>query len=155
MKHDQHRWSARPHSIQIIPLIWIFATKPQHETLVTRLYVSNLIKQIIMFSGNSNFAFFFNFRKKKIGFCKLSFRFFYFNSIPRTPTPIPRIPTPIPCIPTQIPRIPTPIPCIPTPIPCIRIPIPHILLIFFSDSPFRFLQIATISLVPLKSLFCL
>ena len=58
--------------------------------------------------------FFFNFSKKKIGFYKLSFRFFYFNSIPRNPTHIPRIPTSIPCIPTLIPRIPTLISRIPT-----------------------------------------
>ena len=53
---------------------------------------------------------FFNFSKKKIGFYKLSFRFFYFNSIPRIPTVIPRIPIVIHRILTLIPRIPTPFP---------------------------------------------
>ena len=74
--------------------------------------------QILKFYDNSNFTFFFNFSKKKIGFYKLSFRFFYFNSIPRIPTPpIPRIPTSIPCIPTHIIRTPTLIFRIPTPFP--------------------------------------
>ena len=41
---------------------------------------------------------FFNFSKKKIGFYKLSFRFFYFNSISRIPTLISHIPTQIPRI---------------------------------------------------------
>ena len=59
--------------------------------------------------------FFFQFQK--LGFHKLfnKFCFFYFNSIPRIPTPIPRIPTliphvhtPIPCILTLILRISTP-----------------------------------------------
>ena len=92
-------------------------------------------------------------KKKSIGFNKLSFCFFYFSYIlripiliPRTPTLIPRMPTPIPHIPripTQLHRIPTQIPCIPTPSPCIPTPIPRILLIPFSDSPFRLLQIAS------------
>ena len=57
-------------------------------------------------------------QKKKIGFYKLSFRFFYLNSIPRIPTLIPRIPTfptLITCIPNLIARIPTPIPASPLP----------------------------------------
>ena len=63
--------------------------------------------QILTFYDNSNFFFFFS--KKKIGFYKLSFRCFYFSSIPRIPTHIPRIPTLIPHILTPIPHIPTPI----------------------------------------------
>ena len=128
--------------------------------MVTSLYVFNLIKQILTFYDSSNFVFFFffNFSKKKTGFYKLSFRFFYFNSISRIPTPIHRIPTPIPRILTQITRIPfqlhlipfpfphipriprhsTQILLIPTPIP----PIPRISLIPFPDSLFWLLQIA-------------
>ena len=79
--------------------------------MVTRLYVSNFIKQILTFDDNSNFVFF-NFikkktKKKRIRFFKLSSCFFYFNYIPRIPTPIPRIPIPISRIPLLIPRIPT------------------------------------------------
>ena len=65
-------------------------------------------------------SFFSNFSKKKIGFYKLSFRFFNFNSIPHIrifissfSTQIPRIPTQIPRIPTLIPRIPTSFPAFP------------------------------------------
>ena len=101
---------------------------------------------------------FLNFSKKKIGFYKLSFRFFYFSSISRISTPISRIPTQIPCIstlisriPTLIPRILTLIPRIPTPISWISTPIPRILLIPFPGSPSRFLQIANLLLwVPTK-----
>ena len=72
-------------------------------------------------------------QKKKIGFYKLSFRFFYFSSIPRIPTLIPRIPTfptLIACIPNLIARIPTPIPSSPPPPPfpaffSFRSPTPH------------------------------
>ena len=74
-------------------------------------------------------------RKKKFGFCKLSFWFFYFDYIPRIPTPIPRIPIAIPRIPTPIPRITVLISHIPAQIP--RIP-----LILFLNSPFPLLQIA-------------
>ena len=91
-----------------------------------------------------------------IGFYKLSFRFFYFNPIPRIParycrhshpdfphshpdsripTPISFIPTPFPAFLPRFPHIPTPIPHIPT----------HIPLIPFPDSPFRLLQIAFLS----------
>ena len=99
---DHFRWSTRPHSIQIIPLVWIIVTKTLHKTLVTRLYVS------------------------KIGFYKLFFRFFLFlfHSIPRTSTPVLRISTLIPPIPTLIPRIQTLIPRIPTLILCILTLIP-------------------------------
>ena len=61
------------------------------------------------------FFVFFNFSKKKIGFYKLLFCSFYFNSIPRILNLIHQIPTPIPHILTMIHRIPTPIPRIPTP----------------------------------------
>ena len=104
--------------------------------------------------------FFFNFSKKKTGFYKLSFRFFYFNSIPRISTHIPRIPTLILRIPTHIPLISTlilripphnlhssrshpgsphfyPIPRIPTMIPCILTHIPHILTPIPSFPSFR------------------
>ena len=90
--------------------------------------------------------FFFNFSEKTIGFYKLSFRFFYFNSIPHVPTQIPRTPTLITRIPTPIPRISTPISCIPTPIPCIH-------LFPFPDSPFRLLQIAEFVRPMFQSLF--
>ena len=69
---------------------------------------------------------FLSFSKKKIGFYKISFRFFYFSSIPRIPTHIPHIPL-----------ILTPIPCILTPILCIP-------LIPFPDSSFQLLQIASV-----------
>ena len=49
---------AHPHSIQIIPLVWIIKTKLYYETLVTRFYVSYLIKQIFSFYYNSNLVFF-------------------------------------------------------------------------------------------------
>ena len=69
-------------SVQIIPLGWVIATKTSHVTLVTRVYVSDLIKQILKFYDNSNFVFFQFQEKKEIGFDKLFFRFFfYFNSI--------------------------------------------------------------------------
>ena len=92
-----------------------------------RLYVSNLIKKkknkvLLSFQ----FRFFFNFSKKKIGFYKISFRFFYFSSIPRIATHIPHIPL-----------ILIPILCIPTPILCIP-------LIPFPDSSFQLLQIASV-----------
>ena len=86
--------------------------------MVTSLYVFNLIKQILTFYDSSNFVFFFSILvKKKTGFYKLSFRFFYFNSISRIPTPIHRIPTPIPRILTQITRIPFQLHLIPFPFP--------------------------------------
>ena len=92
-----------PHSIQIIPLVWVIATKPYHETVVTRLNVSHLIRQILPFYGNSNFDFFFNFRKKsKMDFKNCFFVFFYFYSIfsyfafpplfPAFPPPFPAFP---------------------------------------------------------------
>ena len=121
---DHYRWPTRSHSIQIIPLVCVIATK----TLVTRFYAFHyLIKQILTFYDNSNFVFFFNFRKKrKLDFINFFFLFFLFlfYSIPRIPTPIPHVPTLIPRIPTLIPRI------------------PIIPLILFLDSPFRLLQIA-------------
>ena len=70
----------------------IKTTKPEHETLVVRLYVSNLIKEILKVYGNSNFVF--------------SFFFFFDLLIPYIHTPIPHILTQIPCIPTPISRIP-------------------------------------------------
>ena len=81
-----------------------YVTKTQHETLVTRLYVS------------------------KIGFYKLFFRFFLFlfHSIPRIHTPIARIPTLISRIHTPFPRIPILISLMPTLIPRISILIPRI-----------------------------
>ena len=103
--------------------------------------------------------------KKNTGFYKLSFRLFYFNSVPRIPHPysphshpdsshfhpdslhshpishIPRIPIQIPRIPTLISRIPTQFLRIPTPIPCILTPIPRIPIILFPDSSFRLLHI--------------
>ena len=86
----------------------IITDEPQHETLVTRFYIYNLIKQILTFYDNSNFFFFFfQFQeKKKIEFYKLLFCFFYFSSIPYIPTPIPHIPTLIPHIPTPFPTFP-------------------------------------------------
>ena len=83
--------------------------------MVTSLYVFNLIT----FYDSSNFVFFFSIlaTKKKIGFYKLSFHFFYFNSISRIPTHIHRIPTPIPRILTQITRIPFQLHFIPFPFP--------------------------------------
>ena len=73
-------------------------------------------------------SFFFNFRKKRkldcINFFFAFFFLFLFHSISHIPTLIPRIPTVIPHVPTVIPRV------------------PIILLIPFSDSPFRLLKIA-------------
>ena len=113
----------------------IITDEPQHETLVTRFYIYNLIKQILTFYDNSNFFFFFfQFKeKKKIEFYKLLFCFLYLHSHPYSPHshsdsphshPIPHIPTAIPRISTLISRIPI-IPLIP-----------------FPDSPSRLLQIA-------------
>ena len=122
---------------------------------MTRFYIPNLIKQILTFYGNSNFVFFFNFSEK----IKLDFITFYFVfSIsvlfpafspllsafpPRFPAPPPYSPESHPNSPhphpiSHILRILTPIPRIPTLIPHI----PNILLIPFTYSPFRFLQIA-------------
>ena len=86
----------------------IITDEPQHETLVTRFYIYNLIKQILTFYDNSNFFFFFfQFQeKKKILFYKILFFFLYFSSIPYIPTPIPHIPTLIPHIPTPFPTFP-------------------------------------------------
>ena len=126
--------------------------------MVTRLYVSNFIKQILTFHDNCILFYFifFSFQQKKENWILwtliLFFLFQLYSPIPtpfpRIPILIPRIPTPIPrvltliprvpshihCIPTKIPRIPTPISCIPIRIPLIpRIPV--------LDSPFRLLQI--------------
>ena len=137
--------------------------------MVTRLYVSNFIKQVLTFYDNSNFSFFSNFSKKReLDFINCLFQLYYLHSHPDSPYshthsphshPIPRIPTLIPRIPILIPRIPTLIPRIPTLIIRIhtlipRIPIiltlipriPIISLIPFPDSPFRFLQIAKTNL---------
>ena len=116
--------------------------------MVTRLYVSNFIKQILTFYGNFNFAFFSNFSKKReLEFINFLFQLYsphshpdfphshpdsshsypdsqHYQHIPRIPTLIPRIPILIPRIPTFIPRVPTLIPRIPI-IPLIPFPVPH------------------------------
>ena len=84
-------------------------------------------------------SFFFSVSAKK----KVAFRFLYFNSIPRIPTPILRIPILMCRIPTQIPRIPTlfytfsAFLVFPALFPSFPPPIP------FPDFPFRLLQIAS------------
>ena len=82
--------------------------------MVTRIYVSHLIKQILTFYDYSSFVFFQFQEIKKIGFYKLFFRFFFFlflfHYIPRIPTLISPIRTLIPRIPTLISHIPTSIP---------------------------------------------
>ena len=109
--------------------------------MVTRLYVSNFIKQILTFYGNSNFVFFSNFSKKReLEFINFLFQLYSPHSHPDSPhshpdsqhyQPIPCIPTLIPRIPILIPRIPTFIPSVPTLIPRIPIiplipfPVPH------------------------------
>ena len=99
--------------------------------MITSLYVSNFLKQILTFYGNSIFVFCccccFSFsEKRELDFVNFHFVFFYSNNIPSIPTLIPRIPT-------QIPRIPS--------------AILHIPLIPFPESPFRLLQIAHISCI--------
>ena len=140
--------------------------KTFHGTLVTRLYVSHLRKQILTFYDNSNFVLFF--RKKRIlDFINFFFVFFYFCYIlflafslwfPAFPPLFPYFHPDSP-IPTLIPRIPTLILRIPTHIPRIPILVPHILTLVyriptliprvhimpinpFPNSPFWLLQIA-------------
>ena len=88
---------------------------------------------------------FFQFQlRKRIGFYKLSFCFFYFNLFPHIPTLIPRIPTLIPIMSTLIPRIPI-IPTLIPRTPIIPTLIPRIPFIPFMpspDSPFWLLHIA-------------
>ena len=83
--------------------------------------------------------------KNKIGFYKLSFCVFYFNSIHCIPTPILRILTQISCIPTPILLIPTQILRNPTAFPTFQPRFPEFPSQFrhsAPDSPFQLLQIA-------------
>ena len=77
LKQDQYRWSARPHSIRIKPLVWISVT----IAIIFHAFPP-------LFPASSS-------------------RFPAFPPLfPCIPTPIPRITTPITCILTPIPRIP-------------------------------------------------
>ena len=122
----------------------------QHETLVTRLYVSSLIKQILTFYDNLNSA------KKENCILKTFILFFLFHfysphSDPDSPHSHPYSPHSHPDSPHSQPDSPHSYPNsrILSPIPRISTPFPHILsqilcipLILFPDSPFWFLQIA-------------
>ena len=87
--------------------------------MVTRIYVSNLIKQILTLYDHSNFLSFFPFffpvsakKEKNLDFINFHFVFsissLFPSQIPPIPTPFPRVPTLSPRIPTLIPRIPIP-----------------------------------------------
>ena len=120
-------------------------------TLVTRLYVSNFIKQILTFYDNSNFVCFFLFPlKNRIGFFNFHFGFsisiYSPHFLPDYPHSHPDFPHSHPDSPHSHPNFPhsqsdsphpTLIPHIPTLVPRIYI-IPFIP---FPDFPFRFLQI--------------
>ena len=73
---DHYRWPTRSHSIQIIPLVCVIATK----TLVTRFYAFHyLIKQILTFYDNSNFVFFLSISVKKENWTLQTFFVFSFS----------------------------------------------------------------------------
>ena len=86
--------------------------KPWHETLITRLYVSNLIKQILTFYDNSNFFFFKSQLKKRIGLYKLLLCFFYFDLFPAFPPWFPASPSFPPWFPAFLPLFPVFLPWI-------------------------------------------
>ena len=132
-----------------------------HETLVTRLNVSNLIKQILTFYNKSNFVLFSISAKIKLDFIKFNFAFlFQFYSLNSHPyclhshpesrhshsDSLHSRPDSLDSHPDSPHSYPNPhilcISRIPTPIPCITITILCIPLISFPNSSFRLLQIA-------------
>ena len=101
---------------------------------MTRLYVSNLIKEILKFYDNSNFVFFFNFSKEK----KLDFTNCHSVLFPAFAPRFPAFPPPFPTFPafslsfltfpSRFPAFPPLFPAFPPPFPAFpsfRSPIPH------------------------------
>ena len=84
----------------------IITDEPQHETLVTRFYIYNLIKQILTFYDNYKFFFFFfNFRKKrKLNFINFYFVFSISVLFPTFPPLFPTFPLSFPTFPPHSPH---------------------------------------------------